>query len=75
MAAMCVSTGAVPRNASRFNCGNNLLIELDLLCDGRDDCAGGDDETAVICDSKLDCCMDGGCSSLLGRKTHKYICS
>jgi len=27
-------------------------VTLDLLCDGNDDCPGGDDETTPLCESK-----------------------
>lgn len=35
-----------------FDCGNGVLIPLDALCDGHDNCTSGSDENAVICDSK-----------------------
>lgn len=39
-----------------FDCGQTFLIPREALCNGTDECAGstraGDDETAVICDSK-----------------------
>ena len=39
-----------------FDCGNSTFIPISQLCDGSDDCQNGgrvgEDETAVICDSK-----------------------
>ena len=40
-----------------FDCGNGLLIPISQMCDGNDNCEiggarAGDDETAVLCDSK-----------------------
>lgn len=38
-----------------FECGSGVLVGLDQLCNGFDDCGAGPsggDETAVICDSK-----------------------
>lgn len=54
-----VSTGDFnDRSLSRFDCGNGLLIPIDQLCDGIDNCIGGarpgDDETSVLCDSKFE---------------------
>lgn len=51
--SFCIIIGGT----SQFDCGNGVLIDLNMLCNGVDDCASGarpgDDETAVICDSKL----------------------
>lgn len=50
--------GRVPRSDSAFDCGQSVEIPLDQLCDGLDHCGlinsvrAGDDETAVLCDSK-----------------------
>lgn len=55
---MITSTGGDPNDQSTsvFDCGNGILISLTQLCDGFDNCIGsarpGDDETAVLCDSK-----------------------
>ena len=39
-----------------FSCGSGSTVDVTQLCDGVADCGGllpADDETAVICDSKL----------------------
>ena len=36
-----------------FQCTNTEVITLDLLCDGTNQCAGGQDEVLFICESKL----------------------
>ena len=36
-----------------FRCTNTEVLTLNLLCDGINDCAGGQDEVGVICESKL----------------------
>lgn len=50
--------GLAEENSTIFLCGNGATVELDVLCDGVDDCgtAGGipgTDETLVLCDSEF----------------------
>jgi len=43
---------AVPRSASVFSCTFGEEVDLDALCDGNQDCTGGDDETTTLCESE-----------------------
>ena len=43
---------AVPRSASVFACTFGENVDLDALCDGNQDCTGGDDETTTLCESE-----------------------
>ena len=36
-----------------FRCTNTEVVTLDLLCDGINQCTGGQDEVGFICESKL----------------------
>lgn len=36
-----------------FVCTPGTNVNLDQLCDGNNDCPGGDDETVLLCESKL----------------------
>ncbi len=46
-------TGRVNGTIPAFVCGAGVVVELDQLCDGVDDCGGGDDETTALCESEF----------------------
>ena len=35
-----------------FACSPGILIDVLQLCDGNEDCTGGDDETTTLCESE-----------------------
>jgi hypothetical protein len=51
--AWLLSAGELP--VPMFDCGMNISLPLNLLCDGIDDCSSGipgSDENNTLCDSK-----------------------
>ncbi len=47
-------TGRVNGTIPAFVCGAGVVVELDQLCDGVDDCGGGgDDEETALCESEF----------------------
>ncbi len=49
-------TGRTTAPIASFVCGAGVVVELDQLCDGVDNCqGGGDDETTALCESEFHC--------------------
>ena len=40
-------------NPREFRCTGGEIIQLNLLCDGVNQCTSGEDEKALICESKF----------------------
>ncbi len=50
-----IFTGRTTAPIASFVCGAGVVVELDELCDGVDDCGGGDDEETALCESEFHC--------------------
>ncbi len=50
-----IFTGRTNAPIASFVCGAGVVVELDELCDGVDDCGGGDDEETALCESEFHC--------------------
>ena len=58
----------------QFRCTNGQCISLESHCNGRSDCAEGEDERNCTCDFRFFKCRNGGCIPMSQYCDHKSDC-
>ena len=60
---------------TQFDCGNNMCVVFEKLCDGQDDCGNRHDEDTVMCARPNPCDHNNGsCSHLCINDRQHGVC-